>query len=329
VTAVGILSPGFAAARGGVTDHTARLLSHWQARGVAPAVLESPHALARFSGALLVQYVPFLYGRRGLSRDLERAVQTAHAARTRITIFVHEPWVPPTRLPWLILSPLQRGQLRRLVRHADAVVTPVPAWQALLPVPSEVVYVGSTLGPQPPEPPPPLLDAPVVFSPFAAGLSWSWILAAEAAVQATPGLVIVGATYAEARDRLDLPAHARRWEWLGRLPSTEALRALARARLVLAPYVDGLTGRRTAALAALSTGTAVVSSHGPLSDPVFDDGPVGLAETADEFARFAVERWSTPEERTARAERQIWFDRHFDAGRLDHRLLSIVLGPAA
>jgi hypothetical protein len=330
VTAVAILSPGFRGGRGGVTDHTARLVTHWNARGAQTTVLATTGELARFPGPALVQYVPFLYGRRGLAPDLVAAVRAARDAGRRVTVFVHEPWVPPTRLPWLVLSPLQRRQLRSLARTADAVVTPVPAWQDLLPVTTELIYVGSTLGSAPGVPPGPPWDAPVVFSPFASGLAWSWILAAEAAVRATPGLVIVGATLAEARSRRRaLPARAQTWRWLGRLPSADALGALARARLVLAPYMDGLTGRRTAALAALSTGARVLSSHGRLSDPVFDDGPVGLAATSAEFAGLAAERWHTPESQADRAERQVWFERHFETGRLDERLLAIVLGPAA
>jgi hypothetical protein len=329
VTAAVILSPGFAASRGGVTDHTRRLLAHWQARGVLARVIETPADLARVREPALVQYVPFLYGRRGLAPGLERAVSAARTAGARVTLFVHEPWVPPTRLPWLVLSPLQRRQLRRLARVAHAVVTPVPAWRALLPVASELLYVGSTLGSPPAAAGGAQFEAPVVFSPFASGLAWRWILAAEAALGST-GLVIVGATWADAGARgLPLPERARSWRWLGRLPSADALGALARARLVLAPYVDGLTGRRTAALAALSTGARVVSSTGPLSDPVFDDGPVALAENAADCARLAAERWAAPDDSHARAERRAWFDRHFDTNGLDERLLAIVRGSAA
>lgn len=329
MTAAAVLSPGFARARGGVTDHTRRLLVHWQARGVLARVIETPAELAGAREPVLVQYVPFLYGRRGLAPGLERAVSAARAAGVRVTLFVHEPWVPPTRLPWLVLSPLQRRQLRRLARVADAVVTPVPAWRALLPAASELLYVGSTLGPAPAATGGPQFEAPLVFSPFASGLSWPWILAAEAAVGST-GLVIVGATWADARARgLALPERARSWQWLGRLPSAGALAALARARLVLAPYADGLTGRRTAALAALSTGARVVSSTGPLSDPVFAGGPVELAGNAAAFSRLAAERWAAPDDTRARAERRAWFDREFDPNRLDGRLLAIVQGTAA
>jgi hypothetical protein len=327
VTDVAILCPGFPTAPGGVTDHTARVLARWTERRIDVTVLEHPSQLRALSvAALLVQYVPFLYGRSGLSPELVTAVRQARSRKTRVTLFVHEPWVPPTRLPWLALSGLQRWQLRHLAREATGVVTPVPAWCPLLPGAPEVLYVGSTLG-DPPDAPgsDPDLAAPVVFSPFASGLDWSWILAARDAIGTDPALVIVGATLDDARTRLPaLPGDAAKWEWRGRGSASETLAMLARARLVLAPYVDGLTGRRTAALAALSVGTPLVSSTGPLFDPIFADAPVGLADGADSFGATARALWEdAAPDRTAR---RAWFDAHFNADALDDRLLDIVLG---
>jgi hypothetical protein len=325
VTAATILSPGFGASRGGVTDHTRRLVAHWTSRGVGAAVVEAPADLRPDGGAVLVQYAPRLYGPWGLAPELVRAVAAAHAAGRRVTVFVHEPWLPPTQLPGLVLSPLQRRQLHRLVRHADAVVTPVPAWTARFEGLAETLYVGSTLGIAPLAPPGPMLEAPVVFSPFAVGLDWESILAAEEAIGR--GLAVLGATHADAGSRLRLPERARRWRWLGRVPSAAALGILARARLVLAPYGEGLTGRRTAALAALSTGSRLASSRGPLFDPVFDGGPVALSGDPAEFAGTAVRAWDAEDDLAARRDRRAWFDQRFDQRRLDDRLLAIARSP--
>lgn len=321
MTTATILSPGFGAARGGVTDHTRRLVSHWTARGVATSVAESPAELDRCPGAVLVQYAPFLYRRQGLASELVRSVGAARTAGRRVVLFIHEPWGPPTRFPWLWLSPFQRRQVRALAGRADAVVTPVPAWTGRF-AGAETVYVGSTLGQAPLAPPGSPLDAPVVFSPFASGLAWPWILAAEEAIGV--GLVVVGAREADVQGRLRLPERARTWRWMGRLPSGAALGLLARARLVLAPYTDGLTGRRTAALAALSTGSRVASSRGPLFDPVFDDGPVALSGDVAGFAAAAARDWAAPDDQSARAARRGWYDQRFDPRRLDDRLLAIV-----
>lgn len=330
MTTVAILSPGFPHVPGGVTDHTARLVARWRTRDLAVHVADlSRPDLALAAHALLIQYVPFLYGRRGLSAELEALVEEAGRREIRVTLFVHEPWVPPTRLPWLVLSPLQRRQLGRLARVADAVVTPVPEWQALLPRPSTLLYVGSTLGsPDPALPTEPALPAPVVFSPFAAGLDWRWVAAAERAIGT--GLVVVGGTLDEARSRLRrLPARAADWTWMPRAEPDGVLRTLARARLALAPYVDGLTGRRTAALACLSVGTPLVTSRGPLFDPVFDEPATLPASSRTGFAAAANQLWTTASDGADRARRRAWFAQHFDPTMLDDRLLDVCLGQAS
>lgn len=327
VTTVAILSPGFPRTPGGVTDHTARLMARWQARDIAVHVADlSRLDLALAAHALLIQYVPFLYGRRGLSPELGALVDEAGRRAIRVTLFVHEPWVPPTRLPWLVLSPLQRRQLSRLARAVQELATPVPAWQAMLPRPSTLLYVGSTLGrPDPVPPAQPPLPAPVVFSPFAAGLNWGWIAAAEQAIGA--GLVVLGCTVEEGRARLRrLPARAKDWTWISRADPPSVLGTLARARLALAPYVDGLTGRRTAALACLSVGTPLVSSRGPLFDPVFEAPATMLASGAAEFAACARDRWTAASDARDRADRRAWFAQHFDPDVLDDRLLALCLG---
>ncbi|HEY2824922.1 MAG TPA: hypothetical protein VGI83_05185 [Gemmatimonadales bacterium] len=334
MTGAAIVSPGYPAIPGGVTDHTARLVRHWSVSGPVPVFSEragdAPAIVERWHRdglrAVLLQYVPFLYGRRGLSRFPEQVAVAARARGLRCTVFVHEPWVPPTRLPWLVLSPLQRRQLFRLLARADGCVTAVPAWRTLLRDLPQLMYVGSTLGP-PPAPAAPPLGAPVVFSPLAAGLNWDWILGAVRAIGTTPPLIVIG----ESRERMaadrGVGHHADpAWDWRGRLPAPEALGLLGRAPLVLAPFTDGITGRRTSALAALSTGARVITSTGPLYDPAFQGGPQA-ATSAEAFATLAQGAWQTPDDAASRAARRAWHDARFDAQTLDANLLRIVMGP--
>jgi hypothetical protein len=335
MTTVAIVSPGYPDAPGGVTDHTRRLVCHWSEAGHSVQVLGTrradPDTVVREWAAVgvsgvLIQYVPFLYGRRGVSLFPERIARAAHGAGIRVVTFVHEPWVPPTRLSWLALSPIQRFQLRRLLAVSDASATPVPAWRKLLGGTPKLIYVGSTLGDIPPGvDAKPRLDAPVVFSPFAAGLCWDWITAAAEAIGA--GLTVLGAD----RDAVSRHPSAGRWigpswDFRGRLPAAQALRLLAGARLVLAPFVDGLTGRRTSAMAALSVGARTVSSGGPLFDSFFDGGPAAIAGTRDEFVKMATHVWSTPDTGEARAERVSWHRTHLDPRALDARLFNAVSG---
>lgn len=333
---VAIVSPGYPGLRGGVTDHTARLVRHWSAAGVGPEVLSSyrddPARLAdqwRAQGvrAILIQYVPFLYGRRGLSRFPRRLATAARAAGLRVGVFVHEPWVPRTRLPWLVLSPLQRRQLLRLLGASGVAFTPVPEWREMLGEGVHLLYVGSTLGDPPASPvPEPPLAAPVVFSPFAAGLRWDWIVAAARAIGGRPALTVVGADWETARRHPTVRHWADpTWDWRGYLDAPSALTLLSRAPVVLAPFIDGLTGRRTSAFAAASVGPPVLSSRGPLFDPALEQLPFLLAHTRDQFRELAV---SLFRERPTAADRQRWMQEHrqrFGPGQLDQRLLDLLL----
>ena len=233
---VAIVSPGFPEIPGGVTDHTARLVHHWRAAGREPLVWSQARgdtrALAaawRDAGrtAILIQYVPFLYGRRGLSSFPGRLARAGRAAGLTVGVFVHEPWVPRTRLPWLVLSPLQRRQLLRLLAVCDVACTAVPAWRAAFAGRAELIPVGSTLGEPPAGPAGPPLAAPVVFSPFAAGLNWEWIVAAAQALGAAPRLTIIGASWEQARrDHVAGGDAGPTRAWPGRPPAREGADAL-------------------------------------------------------------------------------------------------------
>jgi hypothetical protein len=276
--------------------------------------------------ALLIQYVPFLYARRGLSKLPQQVAVNCQALGINVTTFVHEPWVPPTRLPWMILSPLHRRQLRRIIAASDSTVTAVPTWARKLGPSTKTVYVGCTLG----DPPAdlehePALTAPVVFSPFASGLRWDWITRAVHAIGT--GLIVVGSDRATA-DRHSVVGQFVRggWDFRGRLSAEETLRLLARASLVLAPFVDGMTGRRTSAMAALSVGSRLLTSKGHLFDPAFAVGPAYVAGPSDEFVRLAVDLWHANDTAPARDNRLAWSREYLSAARLDSDLLRIVKG---
>ncbi len=336
---IAIVSPGYPSGTGGVTDHTARLERHWtgtETVSVLGTLERTPgEVVAGWQregvSAVLIQYVPFLYGRRGLSRSPRQIAELSRSRQMRVTVFVHEPWVPPTRLPWLVLSPLQRRQLLGLAAQADAVVCPVPAWARQLGSATQLLYVGSTLG----EPPTYIepqgeLPFPVVFSPFAAGLAWDWISAA--AEEIGTGLTVLGCDRESALAHKDVNRRMMPdWDYRGRLPAGVALDFLSQARLVLAPFIDGLTGRRTSTMAALSVGARVLSSRGPLFDPMFDDSPVACADSRDDFVRQAAAMWRERKGGAGdRASRIAWYREQLDPRMLDARLIEIVTAsPAA
>ena len=308
--------------RGGLPDHTLVLARALAARGVDVVVLGrwgDPALLApipcrvgvthwpgrtglvaacRATGAqsLLIQYVPFLFARRGLAPYLIPTAVALRKARIRLGVFVHEPWVPPTRLVWRFTGPLMRQQLLALVRRADVVFGAVPKFLDLVRpavrpgVPVELVSVGATLpvtAHDHGEARAALGIAPgdvvvAVFSPGAVGALPSWIERAAQALDGAPGVQWL--IFGHASDHL--PASfppAARVRRLGVLDAPDASRALRAADLALAPFVDGLTLRRSSALAALAHGLPLVSSRGPLFDPFAGEAALCL-ESADAFA---------------------------------------------
>src|SRR5438105_9745364 len=95
---IGIVSPGYPGTPGGVTDHTARLVRHWRDEGhevlVAGDVGDPAATITEWRRrgvrGVLVQYVPFLYARSGVSSYPERLATAAREAGIRVVVFVHE-----------------------------------------------------------------------------------------------------------------------------------------------------------------------------------------------------------------------------------------------
>ena len=155
---------------------------------------------------------------------------------------------------------------------------------------------------------------------MAAGLRWDWITAAVREIGAQPGLISIGAD-----DQAMKAAHLE-WTWMGYLPPQQALQTLARARLVLAPFVDGATGRRTSLMAALSAGPRVISSRGHLFDDFFATDVLQTPATEQEFIDSVLATWHAPDTATDRRRRLSWYKEHLSPERLDRRLLNQVIG---
>jgi hypothetical protein len=282
-------------------------------RGGRNGLAESCAALG--AGTLLVQYVPFLFARRGVAPALVRSIAQLHRAGTRIGIFVHEPWVPPTRLVWRITGPLMRRQLLALVRHASAVYSPVPAFlelvrPALAPGASAaVVPVGSNVPVVPSDRAATrarfgLEDSDVaigVFSPGASGALGTWVAQAARDLSGQPAVVwVIFGTGSETQPTgVPQGPSVRRLGWLPREDTSAVLRALD---LAAAPFADGLTLRRTSAMATLAHGVPLVSSNGPLADPDLRDAAV-LAADANAFAAAIRHLAHDPEARAKLAAR--------------------------
>lgn len=358
---IALYSPDVPPQPGGVSDQTLALARALAAIGAAPVVLalhgdpamfapipcrvgidplEAP-AAARAAGAtsLLVQYVPFLYARRGVSPALFRLPAAARRAGLRWSVFVHEPFVPFTRPAWLVTGIPQRLQFRALVRSADRVYAAVPRFAELARrwgAPSAavaVVPVGATL----PVSTLPRAEARArlglrddhvaigLFSPAASGFAHAWIGAAARRLAAEPAVTWV--RFGRGSDR-DLPGSPRGPNVItvGETDA-ETVAATMRALDVLAqPYTDGLTLRRTGAMLALASGIPVVSSQGHLFDPALE-ALAACEPTPDAFAARLASLAADPAARRDLAARTAGYAEHASTEALARRIAADFPGP--
>jgi hypothetical protein len=96
------------------------------------------------------------------------------------------------------------------------------------------------------------------------------------------------------------PDFASRIHAAGTLPPEELSRRLAACDLLLQPYPDGVSTRRTSAMAGLAHGLPVVTTKGVLTEPLWEEsGAVALAPAGDDEALLGEVRklLASPEER--------------------------------
>ncbi len=327
---IGLYCPDVPPVPGGVSDHTLVLARALAALGAPPAVFAhrgdrslfaplecvtglTPRdvaAAARKAGVttIVVQYVPFLFARRGVSPAFAAGVGALRRAGIRIAAVIHEAFVPFTRPTWLVTGVPQRLQFAWLARSATHLYAPLPQYAALArryggarPV-VRVAPIGATL-------PASMLDraearrrlglrdaqvAIGVFSPAANGFQRDWIGIAAARLAERPEVVWV--CFGHGGDAPLPGLHAGNAILVG--PGTadviaDTMRAMD---VAAAPYDDGLTLRRSSAMLALATGVPLVSSTGHLHDPALaalaacEPSPAAFADRLARLADDASER---------------------------------------
>jgi glycosyltransferase involved in cell wall biosynthesis len=336
---VGIYCPALPPGRGGVSDHSlalARCLAELGAGGALMGRDGSPAAPAGWRvidgvqpnggrrslaaaaseaglGAVVIQYVPFMYSRSGLSPALVRAAGNLEELGVKVAVFLHEPYVPFTRLAWMVTGIPMRLQFRALMRRAGVIVSPVPRFLALARAaarkgtPCAVAPVGATVTvsrlPRHEARERLALAADElcigVFSPAASGFLADRVRAAAERLvsEGKPATwLCMGNGSASLAARLG----GARCRDLGTLDEPGvAIRALD---LAAQPFVDGLTLRRTSAMAALAHGIPLVSSTGPLFDPALA-AAARCEPSAASFAAAVTELAADPAARAALGER--------------------------
>jgi hypothetical protein len=238
---------------------------------------------------LVLQWVPHGYGRRGLNVAFSRWVARRARAGDELDVIVHElfvafaggSWAQPAR------AIVQRYMARTILPPAHRVWLSIPGWETRLRVPwlrlaarPQVLSVPGTipvagdvasaaelraalLGP-----------ANHLVGYFGAGGGY-----AGRALSATMdrlcrerrdvAVVCLGRGSLEVARRLgsEVPACADALSGTGTLTLAQLSRHLHACDVLLQPYQDGVSGRRTTTISALEHGIPVATTYGDLSEP--------------------------------------------------------------
>ena len=258
---------------------------------------------------VLVQYVPHAYGWKAM--NLPFCVWLwKRRQRHDITVMFHEvafPWVSHGRvLRHNFLALVNRLMAGCVARSARRIFVSIPAWSDLLrPLsggrPAEWLPVPSTM--------PQKIDQERVstlrahflgeehdardrrivghFGTFGSHVAACLREIVPPLLAAAPAAVFLcvgrgGAEFAAALRRAH-PALAARVLAAGELTPPEVAAHLAACDLLVQPYPDGISSRRTSAMAGLALGRPMLSTRGPLTERCWEDGAVRLVNTSREM----------------------------------------------
>jgi glycosyltransferase involved in cell wall biosynthesis len=330
-------------------DATARLhaLTRGRASNREPSGRASSiTALPVDADAIVVQYNPFSFARWGFAPWLAGRMARLRSRRRRpiIGLMIHEPYVPMTSWRWGLMGAWQRSQLLALRAASDVVLVAIERWaDALTPAaprrPTYHIPVGSPLpdmraARQDQRDRLGLGDGNVVLTVFGTSHPTRLVSFVECSARAV-------ARDGHAVTVLNLGAGAppmlaadERIEVLtpGVLSPAELARWLSAGDIFLAPFLDGVSTRRTTLMAALQHGLPVVATDGPLTDRILRDAPdaLRLVTVDDEpaFADAVVALARDPAQRRwlGRGAREL-HDAHFAWPRIARRVLdALALG---
>jgi len=240
---------------------------------------------------VLIQYVPHAFGLKAM--NLPFAAWVAARARRVAPLWVmfHEVAFPFVRRPLRhnVLAIVNRVMARAIAGAADRVLVSIPGWNHLLvkicprarhgewlPVPCNVAtaaepeVVAAARSQYAPDPATPLVGH---FGTFGRSITDLLEPAVVGLLRTDPRARILLIGRGSERYRVHIgashPDLAGRVTGTGELPPVEVAAHLRACDLLLQPYPDGVSSRRTSVMAGLANRVPVVTNLGALSEPLW------------------------------------------------------------
>ncbi len=254
---------------------------------------------------ILVQYVPHAFGYKAMNLPFALWVATRLRRVAPVWVMFHEVvfpfrWRPVTHA---LLGTATRVMARLLAGAADRVFVSVPAWGPLLkrycprakpaewlPVPCNVgtdadpIAVAAVRARFAPA------DCSLVghFGTFGPLIADLLVPAVVELLRLAPAaaVLLIGRGSDRCRERL-IAAHpdfAMRIHATGELHLSELPAHLRACELLLQPFPDGISSRRTSAMAGLANGVPVATNLGVLSEPLWAGGAVAVVSSPNPVA---------------------------------------------
>jgi glycosyltransferase involved in cell wall biosynthesis len=309
-----LLAPEFPPHCGGVGDYTALLEQALAAAGDRvhvwhPGVLPDRFgprsrrtietALKDDPGILLVQYVPSAFGQRGLNVPFCRWIADLARAGVDARVMFHEPFFYfGLDRPWRNLLAIgQRLMAQTLLRGASRVYYSTETWRRLLaphgaPAGVDVLPIPATI---PVDVAADAVDraranrhASIVvghFGTYGEHVAGELRRALPEVLRRVPDARVMLAGRGADAFAATLDASDR--QRIDVLPTSAAAGIAAALRacdILVQPYPDGVTTRRTSVMGALSTGVAVITTDGPLTEAVWRDTEAVALVAAGDYA---------------------------------------------
>lgn len=296
-----VLAPEFPPGCGGVGEYSALLVDALRQAGDRvrvwhPGVLPDRFgplarnaidaAFAADPGPLLVQYVPSAFGMRGMNLPFCLWLRRLRRRGADVRVMFHEPFFYfGARRPWRNgLAIVQRVMAAVLLRAATRVYYSTETWTRLLapfgpqqhvevlPIPSTVPFPGAA--PAPGKAPASASGAPIVghFGTYGEHVAGELLptLREIAGRQASARFLLAGRGSVAFAATLE-PDLRSRADVVDAADGAAIARALGSCDVLVQPYPDGVTTRRTSIMAALTSGVPVVTTRGALTEQVWTE----------------------------------------------------------